>query len=212
MKTPIGMLVLWLIGLAVLVAVPRLRPAAPYVLLPPAVLLAVAMTGSRDLGVRYALFVPVFLAVAAAGVLALRHRWAHFGAAALVLFVGVSSLRAFPYYLPYSNEAFGGPSKTHLRLHDSNVDWGQDLGRLADRLAERYPSERVWLVYKGSGVPSSYGIEAADPRKAPPSEVHGLLAVSDSAVAKADGRLASLLDGATPVDEVGYSITIYRRR
>ncbi|WP_405887310.1 glycosyltransferase family 39 protein [Streptomyces sp. NBC_01136] len=211
-KTPIGMLVLWLIGLAVLVAVPRLRPAAPYVLLPPAVLLAVAMTGSRDLGVRYALFVPVFLAVAAAGVLALRHRWAHFGAAALVLFVGVSSLRAFPYYLPYSNEAFGGPSKTHLRLHDSNVDWGQDLGRLADRLAERYPSERVWLVYKGSGVPSSYGIEAADPRKAPPSEVHGLLAVSDSAVAKADGRLASLLDGATPVDEVGYSITIYRRR
>lgn len=211
-KTPLGMLVLWLTGLAVLLAVPRLRSAAPYVLLPPAVLLAMAMTGSRDLGVRYALFVPVFLAVAAAGASALRHRWAHFATAALVLFVAVSSLRAFPYYLPYSNEAFGGPAQTHLRLHDSNVDWGQDLGRLADRLAERYPDERVWLVYKGSGVPSYYGIEAADPRKAPPGEVHGLLAVSDSAVAKADGRMAALLDGATPVDEVGHSITIYRRR
>ncbi|MFF2996673.1 glycosyltransferase family 39 protein [Streptomyces sp. NPDC057950] len=210
-KTPLGMLVLWLTGAAAMVRVPRLRAAAPYVLLPPAVLLAVAMTGSRDLGVRYALFVPVFLAVAAAGVLALRPRRAPLAAAALVLFVAVSSLRAFPYYLPYSNEAFGGPSKTRLRLHDSNVDWGQDLGRLADRLAERYPRERVWLVYKGSGVPSAYGIEAADPRKAPPGEVHGLLAVSDSSVAKADGRLAALLDGSTPVDDVGHSITIFRR-
>ncbi len=211
MKTPLGMLVLWLTGTAAMVRVPRLRAAAPYVLLPPAVLLAVAMTGSRDLGVRYALFVPVFLAVAAAGVLALRPRRAPLAAAALVLFVAVSSLRAFPYYLPYSNEAFGGPSKTRLRLHDSNVDWGQDLGRLADRLAERYPGERVWLVYKGSGVPSAYGIEAADPRKAPPGEVHGLLVVSDSSVAKADGRLAALLDGSTPVDDVGHSITIFRR-
>ncbi len=210
-KTPLGMLVLWLTGTAAMVRVPRLRAAAPYVLLPPAVLLAVAMTGSRDLGVRYALFVPVFLAVAAAGVLALRPRRAPLAAAALVLFVAVSSLRAFPYYLPYSNEAFGGPSKTRLRLHDSNVDWGQDLGRLADRLAERYPGERVWLVYKGSGVPSAYGIEAADPRKAPPGEVHGLLVVSDSSVAKADGRLAALLDGSTPVDDVGHSITIFRK-
>ncbi|MFE5372596.1 phospholipid carrier-dependent glycosyltransferase [Streptomyces mirabilis] len=210
-KTPLGMIALWLLGLGVMAAVPRLRPAAPYVLLPPAVLLAVAMTGSRDLGVRYALFVPVFLAVAAAGAIALRRRWAHLVTAALVGFVAISSLRAFPYYLPYSNEAFGGPSQTRLRLHDSNVDWGQDLGRLADRLSERYPHERVWLVYKGSGVPSYYGIEAADPRKVPPSEVHGLLAVSDTAVAKAEGRLAALLHGATPIDDVGHSITIYRR-
>ncbi|QFZ72763.1 phospholipid carrier-dependent glycosyltransferase [Streptomyces fagopyri] len=210
-KTPLGALALWLTGAATMLGVPRLRAAAPYVLLPPAVLLAVAMTGSRDLGVRYALFVPVFLAVAAAGVVALRPRPARLTAAAAVLFVAVSSLRAFPYYLPYSNEAFGGPSMTRLRLHDSNVDWGQDLGRLADRLSERYPGERVWLVYKGSGVPSAYGIEAADPRKAPPGEVHGLLAVSDSSVAKADGRLAALLDGSTPVDDVGHSITVFRR-
>ncbi|MEU9290180.1 phospholipid carrier-dependent glycosyltransferase [Streptomyces sp. NPDC048275] len=210
-KTPLGMLALWAAGGVAMAAVPRLRSATVHILLPPAVLLAAAMNGSRDLGVRYALFVPVFLAVAAAEVLALRQRWAHAAAAALVLCVAVSSLRAFPYYLPYSNEAFGGPSKTHLRLHDSNVDWGQDLGRLADRLDERYPHERVWLVYKGSGVPSYYGIEAADPRKAPPSEVHGLLVVSDTSVAKADGRLAALLEGSTPVDEVGHSITIYRR-
>ncbi|MFI6249151.1 ArnT family glycosyltransferase [Streptomyces sp. NPDC051016] len=210
-KTPLGMLVLWAAGAAAMVAVRRLRPAAPYVLLPPAVLLASAMTGSRDFGTRYALFMPMFLAVGGASVLALRRRWVRPVGGALALFVAVSSLRAFPFYLPYSNEAFGGPAKTHLRLHDSNVDWGQDLGRLADRLKERYPGERIWLVYKGSGIPAYYGIHAADPRKVPPGRVHGLLVVSDSSVAKARGRLAELIDSSRPVDDVGHSITIYRR-
>jgi hypothetical protein len=211
-KTPLGMLVLWAAGAVALLAVPRLRIAALYVLLPATVLFAVAMTGSRDFGSRYAIFLPLFLAVAAAAVLALRWRWAHVTAAALVLFVAVSSVRTFPYYLPYSNEAFGGPSRTHLHLHDSNVDWGQDLGRLADHLRDRYPGEPVWLVYKGAGLPAAYGITAANPLKVPPGEVHGLLVVSDSSVAKATGRLRTLLStSGEPIDEVGHSISIYRR-
>ncbi|MFF1301422.1 ArnT family glycosyltransferase [Streptomyces sp. NPDC058307] len=210
-KTPLGLLALWAAGAVVLVAVRRLRPAAPYLLVPAGVLLASAMTGSRDFGTRYALFLPMFLTVAAGCVLAVRRRRATIATGALVLFVAVSSVLTFPYYLPYSNEAFGGPARTHLRLHDSNVDWGQDLGRLADRLRERYPDERIWLVYKGSGVPSAYGIEAADPREVPVDDVRGLLVVSDSSVAKAKGRLAELIDSSRPVDEVGHSITIYRR-
>jgi hypothetical protein len=210
-KTPLGLLALWAGGAVVLLAVRRLRPAAPYLLVPAGVLLASAMTGSRDFGTRYALFLPMFLTVAAGCVLAVRRRWATIAAGVLVLFVAVSSVRTFPYYLPYSNEAFGGPARTHLRLHDSNVDWGQDLGRLADRLRERYPGERVWLVYKGSGVPSAYGIEASDPREVPVDDVRGLLVVSDSSAAKAKGRLAELIGGSRPVDEVGHSITVYRR-
>ncbi|MER6464093.1 phospholipid carrier-dependent glycosyltransferase [Streptomyces sp. NPDC001228] len=210
-KTPLGMLALWAAGTVAVVSVRRLRPAVPYVLVPPAVLLASAMTGSRDFGTRYALFMPMFLAVGGAAVAAVRLRWSRPLGGALLLFVAVSSLRTFPFYLPYSNEAFGGPAKTHLRLHDSNVDWGQDLGRLADRLREHYPGERVWLVYKGSGIPSYYGIHAADPRTVPPGEVHGLLVVSDSSVAKARGRLAALIASSRAVDDVGHSITVYRR-
>jgi 4-amino-4-deoxy-L-arabinose transferase-like glycosyltransferase len=211
-KTPLGLLVLWAAGSVALLIVPRLRVAAVYVLVLPAVLFAVAMTGARDFGSRYAIFVPMFLAVAAAAVLALRPRWVPVTAAVLALVVAVSSLRTFPYYLPYSNEAFGGTTRTHLRLHDSNVDWGQDLGRLADRLRERYPGEPVWLVYKGAGVPAAYGINAADPLKVPPAQVRGLLVVSDSSVAKAQGKLAALLSSSgEPVDEVGHSISIYRR-
>ncbi|MFJ9820172.1 phospholipid carrier-dependent glycosyltransferase [Streptomyces sp. NPDC101151] len=214
-KTPLGLLALGAAGAVAVVAARRLRPAAPYLLLPPAVLLATAMTGSRDFGTRYALFVPMFLAVAAAGVLTWRWRWPGWlpglPVGLVVLFVAVSSLWTFPYYLPYANEAFGGPANTHRLLHDSNVDWGQDLGRLADRLRQRYAGERVWLVYKGSGVPSSYGISASDPRKVPMDSVHGLLVVSDSAAAKARGGLAELIDSSRPIDQVGHSITLYRR-
>ncbi|OIK04855.1 glycosyltransferase family 39 protein [Streptomyces monashensis] len=220
-KTPIGLLALGAAGAVAVVALRRLRPAAPYLLVPPGVLLAAAMTGSREFGTRYALCVPVFLAVTAACVPACvparapwsrrRWRWAAAVTAVLVLWTAVSSLRTFPYYLPYANDAFGGPAQTHRLLHDSNVDWGQDLGRLADRLRRDDPGERVWLVYKGSGVPSYYGIRAADPRDVPPDRVHGLLVVSDSAVAKASGRLAELIASSHPVGNVGYSITLYRR-
>nr|WP_309505998.1 phospholipid carrier-dependent glycosyltransferase [Streptomyces sp. LP11] len=210
-KTPLGLLALGAAGAVTAVALRRLRPAAPYLLLPPAVLLAAAMTGTRDFGTRYALFVPVFLAVAAGCAVVPGRRWARPLAGALVLWAALSSLRTCPYYLPYANEAFGGPARTHLLLHDSNVDWGQDLGRLGDVLRERYPGERVWLVYKGAGVPSSYGIHAADPRTVPANRVHGLLVVSDSALAKARGGLARLIDSSRPVGDVGRSISLYRR-
>jgi hypothetical protein len=222
-KEPLGMLALWLAGGATMLAVRRLRPAAPYVLVPTAALLLVAMTGSRDFGVRYAIFMPVFLAVAAGCVVAYRARWAQVVTLLLVVFVAVSSLRTFPYYLPYSNEAFGGPSMTHLRLHDSNVDWGQDLVRLSERLAEKYPDERVWLLYRGQSVPAYYGIKAENPLMVPASEVHGLIVVSSSCLqwatcipAKADvaasrRKLADLLAGSEQIDDVGHSIFIYRR-
>ncbi|MER8225052.1 phospholipid carrier-dependent glycosyltransferase [Streptomyces sp. NPDC094143] len=210
-KTPLGMTALWAGGVVAVVVSRRLRSAAPYVLAAPVVLFAAALQGARDLGVRYVVFLPLFLAVAAGCVLALRRRWVTAGVAVLVAFVAVSSVRAYPFYLPYSNEAFGGPGRTREWLHDSNVDWGQDLGRLADRLRERYPGERVWLVYKGSGVPGFYGIKGADPRRVPVARVRGLVVVSDSAAAKATGRLAELIGASRPVDRVGYSITIYRR-
>jgi len=222
-KEPLGMLALWLAGGTTMLAVRRLRPAAPYVLVPTAALLLVAMTGSRDFGVRYAIFVPIFLAVAAGCVVAYRARWAHLATLLLVVVVAVSSLRTFPYYLPYSNEAFGGPAKTHLRLDGANVDWGQDLARLGDRLAERYPGERVWLLYRGRGSPSYYGIEAGNPLTVPASEVHGLIVVSSACLhsalcvpAKADvaasrRRLADLLSSSERIDDVGHAIFIYRK-
>jgi 4-amino-4-deoxy-L-arabinose transferase-like glycosyltransferase len=211
-KTPIAMLVLWTAGALVLLAVRRLRPAAAYLLLPPLALLAGVLDTSRNYGTRYAIFAPMFLAVAAAGLTTLRARRVHLATGLLLAYAAGSSASTFPYYLPYANEAFGGPSRTHRWLDDSNVDWGQDLGRLADRLRRRYPGEPVWLSYKGSGLPAAYGIVAGDPREAAPSRVCGLLVVSDSRLVQPGAELRQLLATSTPVDTVGHSITIFRRR
>jgi hypothetical protein len=210
-KTPLGALALWLSGAATMLSVRRLRPAAPYVLLPALVLLLAALPGARDFGVRYVVILPMLLPVAAATVVVLRPRRAQLVTVGVLAFVAVSSVRTFPYYLPYSNEAFGGPAKTYLRLHDSNVDWGQDLGRLAERLREDYRGETIWLVYKGNGDPDYYGIVAGDPRTVPAAQVHGVLAISDDAIDKADAPLKALIATSTPIDEVGHSITIFRR-
>ena len=210
-KTPVGMLLLWAAGAVALLAVRRLRPAAAYLLLPPLALLAGMLNADRNYGTRYAVYVPMFLAVAAAGLVTFRARRVHVATGVLTAYAAVSSAATFPYYLPYSNEVFGGPAKTHLWLDDSNVDWGQDLGRLADRLRERYPGEPVWLSYKGSGLPAAYGITARDPRKAPPAEVCGLLVVSDSRLAQPGAALRRVLRTSTPIDTVGHSITIFRR-
>ena len=216
-KTPLGMLALWLAGTITVLVRPALRAVALYLLVPAAVLTLVAMTGSRNYGTRYVIFMPIFLAVVAGTVVLIRPHRARLATAvrvataALVAFVAVSSIRTFPYYLPYSNEAFGGTANTHNNLHDSNVDWGQDLARLGAHLRERYPGQPIWLVYKGSGVPGYYGIAGRSPFGVPAAQVRGLLVVSDSRVALAKGFLKQLIDTSTPIDQVGHSITIYRR-
>ncbi|MDY7089762.1 MAG: glycosyltransferase family 39 protein [Actinomycetota bacterium] len=208
-KTPIGMLLLWLAGTVTLLL--KKWVAALYLLVPAGLLMLVAMTGNRDYGTRYVIFMPMMLAVVAGTVVLLRWRWAWAPAAALAGFVAVSSLLTFPYYLPYSNEAFGGTARTRENLHDSNVDWGQDLPRLSAHLEAKYPGQPVWLVYKGAGVPAYYGIEGRNPLTVPVDDVRGLLVVSDSRVALARNRLKQLIDSSTPIDQVGYSFTIYRR-
>lgn len=210
-KTPLGMLALWLAGVVTLLVVPRLRAAALYLLPVSVLLLLVTMTGARNFGTRYVIVLPMFLAVAAGTVALIRTRRSWMVTAMLVLFVAVSSVRTFPYYLPYSNEAFGGTANTSRNLHDANVDWGQDLARLGQHLKSRYPGEPVWLIYKGSGVPRYYGIDAKDPYAVPVSQIRGLLVISDSRVALASPRLRQMMAGSTLIDQVGYSISIYRR-
>ncbi|SDT78246.1 phospholipid carrier-dependent glycosyltransferase [Actinoplanes derwentensis] len=210
-KTPLGMLALWVAGVFTMLVVPKLRAATLYLLPVSALLLLFTMVGARNFGTRYVIILPMFLAVAAGAVALIRTIPSRVATVGLLLMVAVSSLRTFPYYLPYSNEAFGGTANTHNNLHDANVDWGQDLARLGQHLRTKYPGEPVWLIYKGSGVPRYYGIDARDPYSVPVSQIRGLLVISDSRVALASPRLKQMMEGSTLIDQVGYSISIYRR-
>src|SRR5439155_5938092 len=59
--------------------------------------------------------------------------------------------------LSYFNELVGGPREGWRWLVDSNLDWGQDMKRLARYLAAR-GEPPVKLAYFGLGDPSRYGI------------------------------------------------------
>jgi len=92
-----------------------------FLLVPSAIWFAIAMTSKLSIGLRHILPIYSFLIVlvgGAAWMLARQsRRWAYV-VALLLAFHIVSSLWAYPNYLPYSNEAFGGPSNTHKVVSD----------------------------------------------------------------------------------------------
>jgi hypothetical protein len=58
------------------------------------------------------------------------------GLAALLAWQAYSVLRIHPSYLAYFNEAAGGPDGGWRYVNDSNLDWGQDVKRLAQFVEE----------------------------------------------------------------------------
>lgn len=65
------------------------------------------------------------------------------------------NLSVFPYYLSYFNETVGGPKGAYRYVVDSNLDWGQDLKRLATWVDEHHIAS-IELDYFGWSNPSYY--------------------------------------------------------
>jgi tetratricopeptide (TPR) repeat protein len=115
-----------------------------------------------NIGVRHILVVYVLLYVLIGGatwaLIRKSRKWAY--AVGLCLLVhAASSLMAFPNYLAYANELWGGPSQTYKHLTDSNADWGQQLKSIKQYLDQRGVKE-CWFEYFAAGVaePGYYGI------------------------------------------------------
>jgi hypothetical protein len=164
-KTPLPLLALAVAGGAYAVRArrdegwPALVPLAGV-----AAVLLPALLSHVDLGVRIVLAVYPFVAVLAARGAVSAWRAGGGGAeravrrsavALLVLAIAVVPIRAWPDYLAYFNPAAGAhPERV---LVDSNLDWGQDLYRLADTVrARRIDSVRVH--YFGSANLSAVGL------------------------------------------------------
>ena len=77
---------------------------------------------------------------------------------ALPLGQALETLGHHPDYLPYFNRMAGGPLAGPYWLDDSNVDWNQDIGRLAPWL-EAKGIGPVYTVFFGNTDPEFYGIE-----------------------------------------------------
>jgi tetratricopeptide (TPR) repeat protein len=63
----------------------------------------------------------------------------------------ITTVRAYPDFIPYANEMWGGSSQTWHLLSDSNSDWAQQLKATSKYLRERGVKD-CWFVYFGEGV------------------------------------------------------------
>ena len=166
-KSTLGFLGMLVLAFAALIA-RRMRGwrAALFLLLPALIYLLVAMTSSLNIGARHILPVYVFLIVFAAGgcwTLLRRdggwnRRWAAVIGVLLAMHVA-SSLRAYPDYMAYSNELWGGPAQTYKVLTDSNADWAQQLLAVKQYLDQR-GIKSCWFAYFADPFlrPADYGI------------------------------------------------------
>jgi hypothetical protein len=73
-----------------------------------------------------------------------------------------SSLWVYPHSLSYFNESIGGPMNGPAHLLGSNVDWGQDLRYVAQRVRNLNSGAPLMLAYFGPVDPASFGIAVAD--------------------------------------------------
>jgi 4-amino-4-deoxy-L-arabinose transferase-like glycosyltransferase len=136
--------------------------ASLFLVVPTVFYFLVAMSSAVNMGVRHILpiypFLIVLTAAAAWNLLGRSHVCAVLVTSFLVFHI-VSSVRAFPTYIPYSNEIWGGPAKTYEVLSDSNTDWAQGLNAM-QRYLDQKKIRDCWFAYTGAVTidTSYYGI------------------------------------------------------
>ena len=147
----------------------------------------------------------------------------------LLFWTVLTVIFVYPSFLAYFNETVGGPDNGYKYVVDSNLDWGQDILRLADYI-ENNNIKEIKLDYF-SGAPAEYYIKTAKivslremsrrdksyNREIPQK---GWLAVSatiymgackgDKIPCSYNERAYTWLDFYKPVAKIGYSIFIYK--
>lgn len=216
-KTPLGLLVLFAVGLGTLAwAGVKRRYWTQFAPVAVAMgLLLAAMTSGINIGVRHVLPIyPMMALVAGVGARALWH-WRPglpAGPVLAALLAGwqvASSFRAHPDYLAYFNELAPRPERI---LVDSDLDWGQDLKRLADTLRARDIRE-VSIAYNGSADLSRHGLPITH-ELVPYQPTSGWIAISLFCLKM--GKIGTRtpdefawLDRFEPAARVGSSIRLY---
>ena len=227
-KTPLPVLILIALIIVRLLYTRRWSRDLP-LLIVPAAIFGGLLFSAHDLGYRYELPVLPFIFVAGADVIAtaLRKRWTTIAVLVLLVWQMVGTLRIYPYYLTFFNEAAGGPENGRFILSDSNLDWGQDLPGLKAYLDQHAISD-LNFSYFGGIDPAVYGIRsyALPPVRAamhaqgpwwlhrfyPPDPAPGMYAISASNLmggAWLDQQTFAAFRRQSPVASIGRSILIY---
>lgn len=202
-KTPIPFLLLALTGCVLLA---RRHPEVPLIA---AAILGVSMTSDINIGIRHLLPIYAPLAIAAAAAILALPRF-RIVSAALVAWLFISGVAAHPDYLPWFNVFAPHPETV---LNDSNLDWGQDVLRLARYTRQERIPEISLLVFTSADL-DRLGLPPHTPvRKM--ETIHGWFATSEMEIALDESlspRMKSWMDGmiaGKSYTRIGKSIRLY---
>lgn len=216
-KTPLAVLVLLACGLAVAVRQGRQRRDLWFAIAFSGGILLFCLGSRINLGIRHVL--PVYLGfsvLAAAGAMQLfRSRTSRLPAALATALIGwllVSSARIHPDYLAYFNEIAG--SRPEHFLVDSDLDWGQDIKRLGQRLRELGAEQVAFSPYmvtdlQAAGFPRVVDNDLAQPvpgwNAMRLTVLEGLLATNHESEARAGFWAARI----PPTERIGKGIWLW---
>jgi tetratricopeptide (TPR) repeat protein len=149
-KSSLTFLILLVISAgAVAIGAVRLSRGILYMGISAVVFMAFAVTGGMNIGVRHILPIYVFLSVPiaeAAWSLMQRNRSWIYAVVALLVFQAGSVQHAYPAYISYTNEAFGGPANSYKYVSDSSSEWGQQLNAVR-RYVDARGIKNCWFAY-----------------------------------------------------------------
>jgi hypothetical protein len=141
----------------------------------------------------------------------------------LIAWQVVSVVSIYPSFLAYFNELIGGPANGYKIVTDSNLDWGQDLKRLA-QWVDKNNIDRIYVDYFG-GATSPYYLDGKFQSwwgTRSPLDLNatgGYLAVSATFLQGGRGKPVpgftdrtgyyDWLNNFQPITTIGYSIFVY---
>jgi dolichyl-phosphate-mannose-protein mannosyltransferase len=189
-----------------------------FVLVPVAVYLAVCLHASTNVSIRYLLpMYPFLLLAIAAGCVewANRARWLNYALPCLLVLHAASSLHAWPNYLSYANELWGGPAQAYK--YQPWLDVGQAYPQAKEYL-EKYPTKDCWFIAAWQWDPQFYDVPCQTislylPHQIPP-HVHGTVIISSTLltdVRLADAAMVAGFKNSMPKDHIaGSALLVYQ--
>lgn len=166
-KIPLPLLALFFVGAAVVWKSPRQGAALALM----AGILVFAMFSHINIGVRHVLPVCIGMSVVAAAgaVQLLEKKWSAWILAIAMVWYAGTSLLSHPDYIPYFNFLAG--SEPEKIVADSDLDWGQDMKRLGQRLQEVGARQVTFTPFVVAYLESVHGfppVHPMDPRRPAP--------------------------------------------
>ena len=133
----------------------KLDPPTAFVAMTVSLFFVALVIARVNLGIRIILPVMPFFYLLA-GRFTAAGGWRHGFVIVALAWLCLAAHRASPYPLSYFNEI--SSHDAHLRLGDSNLDWGQGLPALKAWL-DREQAGPIYLSYCGSAPPEAFGIQ-----------------------------------------------------